>query len=114
MTPYLSPQLTCLVQVVSSHLKQTQVHVGYRVKGAAGQEHHRDSILHHVRPVHICHSSGHSVLLETELHVRVGATKTNFPVSSLKLIHRVPYSPPLKDVCLRTIDRIVLLHLNHT
>ena len=54
-------RLTCLVQVVSGHLEQAQVHVGDGVEGTTGQEHHRDAALHLVRHVHTW-CSGHSAL----------------------------------------------------
>lgn len=64
-----APGLTCLVKVVSGHLKQAQVHVGDGVEGATGQEHHGDSALHLVSHIH-ARCSSHPAFIGTKTHVR--------------------------------------------
>lgn len=55
--------------MISSHLKQAQVHIGDGVEGATGQKHHRYSVLHLVRHIDVpC--SGHPASVKTKTHVR--------------------------------------------
>lgn len=73
--PEAWPGLTCLVKVVSGHLKQAQVHVGDGVEGATGQEHHRDSALHPVGHIRT-RCCNHPAFIGAASHQRVGTRCT--------------------------------------